>query len=243
MPDPLESPSTDQECPAEVDTEELTECLEEVAHVITCLYNFSIAIQNPAPIHRLQKSARIDVAHFEPFDLEHVSHKFPNAEPYLLQRLGRSNTRRRQLLKYHADHHDKIAYQYDVDPFIPVPTEQAANEEDHGGGDECVDTEAKDPEDEQPVTFQETNKKGPATNARSATTVTAYHRPKEAEEIIDQRSEADFSQTSYSSSASGMLQKLRVPPPPNPDTAFDGEAFQCPYCFNIITLTSEKSWK
>ena len=42
-------PQNDQQSPADPEPDELDECLEEVAHVITCLYKFSIAIQNPAP--------------------------------------------------------------------------------------------------------------------------------------------------------------------------------------------------
>ncbi|KAI5800957.1 hypothetical protein FPQ18DRAFT_63955 [Pyronema domesticum] len=53
---------------------------------------------------------KIDMSFFEPFDIEHVSNKFQLGDEYryLLERLGKANTKRRQLLKYHYDHHEKI---------------------------------------------------------------------------------------------------------------------------------------
>ncbi|KAI5849907.1 hypothetical protein BZA05DRAFT_339219 [Tricharina praecox] len=199
-PSPPAWPPNDQQSPAEPVMEELDECLGEVRHVVTCLYKFSIAIQNPAPLRRLQKSSVIDVSHFEHFDIQHISNKFPGAHPYLVERLGRSNTRRRQLLRYHELHHDKVAGRYG------------------------------------------TSKKRPATHTLSATTVTAYERTTE-ENTLEQLSDAGFSQTSYSSSVYGIVEKLRVPPPPSQQCAFQGEAFQCPYCFIITTVTGQKSWK
>jgi len=232
-------PQNDQQSPADPEPEELDECLEEVAHVITCLYKFSIAIQNPAPLHRLQKSSLIDVSHFEPFDIQHVSNKFPHAEPYLVQRLGRSNTRRRQLLRYHERHHDKIAGRYGLESFVLAP-EQGMSEGDHGRRDESARLKSKAEErSEHP---QQASKKSSAANTLSATTVTAYQRPTE-EHAFEQCSDTDFSQTSYSSSACGIVEKLRAPPPPNRESAFDGDAFQCPYCYIIITLAGHKSWK
>ncbi|KAF8243837.1 hypothetical protein K440DRAFT_497530, partial [Wilcoxina mikolae CBS 423.85] len=87
----------------------LEECFIDITHVITCLYDFSISIQNPAPRDRLQKCSNIDVSHFEYWDIMHVSHKFQDADDNLINRLGKANTRRRQLLMYHRNHHQKIA--------------------------------------------------------------------------------------------------------------------------------------
>lgn len=216
--------------------EELDECLGEVRHVVTCLYKFSIAIQNPAPLRRLQKSSVIDVSHFEHFDIQHISNKFPGAHPYLVERLGRSNTRRRQLLRYHELHHDKVAGRYGLEPLVPGPVEKGTRQ----GGNQSAMTNSR--EHERNEIPQGTSKKRPATHTLSATTVTAYERTTE-ENTLEQLSDAGFSQTSYSSSVYGIVEKLRVPPPPSQQCAFQGEAFQCPYCFIITTVTGQKSWK
>ncbi|KAF8252527.1 hypothetical protein K440DRAFT_536018, partial [Wilcoxina mikolae CBS 423.85] len=100
--------TTSKQKPMAEPINKLEECLGDIAHVITCLYDFSIAIQNPAPKDRLQKCADIAVSHFEEWDIMHESNTFQGAPDYLLNRLGKSNTKRRQLLKYHKRHQDII---------------------------------------------------------------------------------------------------------------------------------------
>lgn len=77
---------------------------------ITCLYRFSVAIRNPASRDLFRKCSEIDISHFESFDLGHVTDKFlvSNTYKYLIERLAKANSRRRQLLKYYEMHHDKI---------------------------------------------------------------------------------------------------------------------------------------
>lgn len=75
-----------------------TECLEEVMHVIAYLHEFSMTIQNLAPPHRPQESSAIDVSRFEHFGIQHISNRFPGAEPYVVRRLGKSNARRRHVI-------------------------------------------------------------------------------------------------------------------------------------------------
>ena len=83
--------------------------VSDIAHIITCLNKLSITIQNPVPKDRLHKIARIDVSHFEQLDIKHIELKFCPVDPqnnfrvpeYLSKRLGKANTRRRQLLKYY----------------------------------------------------------------------------------------------------------------------------------------------
>ncbi|KAF8251244.1 hypothetical protein K440DRAFT_596463, partial [Wilcoxina mikolae CBS 423.85] len=55
------------------------------------------------------KSALPSTSHFEFFDIQRVSDKFPDAQSYLHQRLGKANVRRRQLLQYYRMHHNKIS--------------------------------------------------------------------------------------------------------------------------------------
>jgi hypothetical protein len=88
-------------------TSPLKEAVKEIGNVITCLYRLSITIQSPASQVRLERMERIDMSHFEHFDIEHISNKYQLGEDYqyLIERLGKANTKRRQLLKYHNEHH------------------------------------------------------------------------------------------------------------------------------------------
>ena len=83
--------------------------VSDIAHIITCLNKLSITIQHPVPKDRLHKIARIDVSHYEQWDIKHVELQFCPVDPqnnfrvpeYLSRRLGKANTKRRQLLKYY----------------------------------------------------------------------------------------------------------------------------------------------
>ena len=193
-----------------------------------------MAIRDPAP---LQESSSIDVSHFEHFDIQHISNKFPSAEFYLVQRLGGSNTRRRQLLGCRERNHEKVAIQYDLEPSAPVPSHYRESE---GNGFQQVkeDKSARTRSENEQGDDQELSKKEPETDAMSESTEALYEQSKEA--TIDQLSDTGFSQTSYSFSISGTHEMLRVPAPPNQDCA---GAFQCPYCFMVITAPSQNDWE
>ena len=91
------------------DLSTLEALVSDIAHIITCLNKLSITIQNPVPKDRLYKIACIDVSRYEHSDIEHVEQNFCPKDPqnnfrvekYLSDRLGKANTKRRQLLKYY----------------------------------------------------------------------------------------------------------------------------------------------
>ena len=115
-----QSPLEDQEA----ELSELENLMLDTTHIITCLYKFSITIQNPAPKERRHKIALIDVSYFEHWDIKHINEKFGQVDPqnkfrvaeYLTRRLGKANTRRRQLLKYYESHHKTISRHIDSPP-------------------------------------------------------------------------------------------------------------------------------
>ena len=73
-----------------------------------------MSIRNHAPGDNIQKKCHsIDLSHFEKYDIQHICGKFKGAPKYLQERLGEANVKRRQLLRYHERHRDKIAGQYD----------------------------------------------------------------------------------------------------------------------------------
>ncbi|KAF8536959.1 hypothetical protein BDD12DRAFT_746554, partial [Trichophaea hybrida] len=209
--------------PENISNPPLEESLTDITHIITCLYKFSIATRNPTPRDRLEKCSSIDVSYFESFDIQHAAEKFPSLDTnhYLIQRLGKANTRRRQLLRYHEQHHEKI-----VGPGSPAPE---------------VDTKERDQSDSASAIYT-------IAQTQTDTTVSTYVPPPVAEDswpavdvdFSDARSEGEFSQTSYASSTGGMG-SLRVPDPPN-DDASDGMPFQCTYCYTLTVHDNRRSW-
>ncbi|KAF8533857.1 hypothetical protein BDD12DRAFT_465179 [Trichophaea hybrida] len=212
----------------------LEECLIDITHFITCLYKFSIATQNPTPRDRLEKCAKINMSFFETFDIQHVTEKFLAAREhdYLIQRLGRANTRRRQLLKYYEEHHEKIVGQIvsDLEP----------------GDTEVVERDKWDASSETNTATATTVTTG--LTLQTGTTVSTYV-PRNDPEVMctdatdassesgQSHAESDFTQTSYASSTGGMG-SLRVPEPPQ---GYDVH-FECPYCFTLTVAETRLSW-
>lgn len=201
----------------------------ETCHVITCLYRFTITIRSPAQRDRLQKCASIDVSHYEFFDIQHASHKFPGVEQFLLDRLGKANTRRRQLLLYHQKHHDTISQHLDLLPVdLDLPTRELP--------------EVGDLPDIHLLNRRLNPSPGtvaPTVNTQTtvSTFVQGLSRP------TDTRSDSGQTQTSYATSAADDTKVvLSVPPPPNANSALDGEPFECPYCFCIVSVDGSHAW-
>ena len=86
--------------------------LDFVTDTTKSLLRLSRAIRNPAPRNRYLVAASIDTSPFEAFDINHVRELYAGktTPEYLIQRLGRANTARRQILKYNKDHRARLAY-------------------------------------------------------------------------------------------------------------------------------------
>jgi len=107
--------------------------VNDISHIITCLYKLYIAIRNPVPPDRLHKLAAIDVSHFESKDIKHLSKIFPLAPSYVLERLRRGNTKRRQLLRYYQLYYNKLTHFVDLstqDDVKPTPSIQLVKRHD-----------------------------------------------------------------------------------------------------------------
>lgn len=202
----------------------------EVNNIISCLYKFSITIRNPASSDKLERCSKVDVSHLECFDIQLVREKYPGAETYLCERLGRANTKRRQLLKYHAQHHRKIAAHYgerSQPPDANVPyTGNTAGAADATAG----------PVEEDGLN----NLRADATQIFIDTTVSTAWVPGHCE-IADHNPDTNFSQTAFAASEACGAELLCVPDPPGKEAAYK-HSFECPYCHQFITVTGETAW-
>ena len=114
---PLDDQSFDSDSSDSVEKEdegflptELEQISRDVEQIITCLYRLSMTVRNPTPHDRYIKAGAIDTSFYEPFDIEHVRQKFPTAADFLVHRLGKAISRRRQYLKYRELHRAKLAH-------------------------------------------------------------------------------------------------------------------------------------
>lgn len=212
---------------------------DEIYHSISSLFRLTIVVQNIASRDRMERMEKIDMSAYEPFDLSHVREKHPLKKDgeYLLERLGKANTKRRQFLEYNKKHHEKlVGLRSDDMPKTDDPSSRSQAE-----GDK-----------EYRIGFHEQDYMSEAHSSTMRTTVSTVYEDKnmsfgmtDADDFdSDNRSDTGFSQTSYASSsgsAMGSSSKLRAPPPPN---KYDGEPFECPYCFQIVSgIENPTSWQ
>jgi hypothetical protein len=175
--------------------------IEEVHEIVTCLLRFSTTLRNPAHHDRLKQSAAASTTHFEPYDLAHVRQKFPLAETFLQERLGRTISKHRQYFKYREQHHSKLSEGLDGD-FAAAG--------------------------ERPSTI--------------ATSLVQSQAPAITSFSVDQDddSKSVYTATSY---ALTTTSETLLRPPRLPEGGQDGEPFECPICYYIISSENEQSWR
>ncbi|KAI5803588.1 hypothetical protein DFH27DRAFT_556308 [Peziza echinospora] len=186
---------------------------------ITNLYRI-IAFSRPL-VHKDKKGKyqSIDVSAYRPFEIGHVSDKFPKAEKAIAERFAVANLERRQFLIYQQTHHLKLS--------------ATTVEEGDDADDSEDDLKSKRAETvTTATTFMDLD--GPQDPSK----IQLHRSPA--------NSDSGRSQTSFATSAdfggaeSGL--KLKVPPPPNGAQAFE-EPFECPYCYRIIDINDTRSWR
>lgn len=81
----------------------------DVIDIIDCLLRLSVSVQDPAPHDRFKAATSTDTSFYELLDIKHVQDKFESAEEWLIERLGKAISHRRQYFKYRDTHHHKLA--------------------------------------------------------------------------------------------------------------------------------------
>ncbi|MCJ1392199.1 hypothetical protein MMC18_005066 [Xylographa bjoerkii] len=92
---------------------EIVLIVKDISQTIDCLYRVSIYLTKQSFKDRYAKAASIDVSSFEHYDLEHVRQKCPKAPSFLISRIGKSISKRRQYLKYREQHALRLAQELD----------------------------------------------------------------------------------------------------------------------------------
>lgn len=91
---------------------------------ITSLMRLTMAIREPAPS---RQALRIDLSYHEPYDIQHVQAKFGESAPYLIERLGRAISSRRQYFAYRQQHRQKLSKGVEEIGFEEPRTEHTDN--------------------------------------------------------------------------------------------------------------------
>ncbi|RYP64021.1 hypothetical protein DL769_006801 [Monosporascus sp. CRB-8-3] len=106
---------------------ELKQLLGSIKTTITCLFRLSMSIRDPAPNDQSRSIITVDKSYFEEYDMQHAKAKYPGCAGYLVERLGRANSGRRQYLSYREEHHQKLAKDVDLIGLEASRTEHTGN--------------------------------------------------------------------------------------------------------------------
>jgi len=161
------------------------------------------------------------------FDIHHVWHKFPTLKTkkygWLVERLGKAITQRRQYLHYCRTHHDKTWQDAGSKP-VPIRSEQ---------------TLSKLPPMLMPSERSDFSKPTSTLAPTQASTLMLTSGQVIEDEMFDDAQ----SQTSYATSTDeeSTSHKLRVIQ--LEDVSKGLKHFECPYCWQIQATRSQKSWK
>ncbi|KAI0147030.1 hypothetical protein GGR57DRAFT_282123 [Xylariaceae sp. FL1272] len=194
-----------------------------VCIIIDCLFCLSISIHNPAPHDRFISSKLTDTSHFEHHDISYVRDKFPGAEYYLIERLGKAISRRRQYFKYRQSHREKLSAGLDIEEkrIEEGRIEEGRNEE--GWIEEgWIDVQS--------------------TIASSIPLALKDSIKTHSSMIVldeDGHSDAGVSRTSFATTAQDSG---RPKIPSIPKQYIDGP-FECPLCYMIISVTTTIEWR
>jgi len=194
----------------------------DITEIVTGLLKLSVAILQPTFRNRTQKLAAIDVSQFESVDIQDM---FPKAPMYLVRRLDRANTKRRQILTYCQKSHEKARKCINVD-VTALPAPILEQHEEPRTIDQPVDI----------VSFHIQK------DTRAAkTTVSTDRQP--TPDIPEATSDTSQSETSSTTSVDSSRHKFKVPLLSSSELAFKRHQFECPYCFRIIVVHDKDSWR
>ncbi|KAF8457349.1 hypothetical protein BDZ91DRAFT_507809 [Kalaharituber pfeilii] len=219
----------------------------DISHVISSLFRISMLIQNPATQDKGHKLGKIDVSHFNHYEMQRLKDRFSIPE-FLIDRLVRANLKRRQQFVYWKTHHEKIVG-FDTKSALQQPV--------------FAQEGLREAEGDTSKTRGSASEAG--TRQLSQTTATVFNDPRKTQDALalgkperprfldpiaeyDRQSESGETHASSVASSSGTSAEGRsyvIPNPPKPFNNFTGtrQHFECPYCHRIIQIARRKNWK
>ena len=238
---------------------ELQKIFVAVKQIVDLLYELSVTIRNATPLDKFSKAANEDVSHFHERDLRHTQEEFPQLKEgnFLVKRLANANTRRRQIFKYLEKHQGKLSHSIPPPDQILLQTPQSSNDEIPQGVHSYEDTSL--------IKTAASTKSRPSMTSTSVNTQTTIATFEEAEQSEAERLDADrlsetssfeepeqseaerldadrLSETSSAKSGNSAAEsRIRIPAPPK--GALDKQSFECPYCYDILSVSGLSSWE
>ena len=201
---------------------------------ITSLLKLSMFIRKSTRANKFGKSSTAQKYETQ-YDILHVRDRYPFAskDTILIERLGKANAQRRQWLSYKKRHREKLAVNAYSENESPLITRTQVSE-----SEVAMDVRRFREEDDQGLSLLTGENKVLPTILSSTKASTLYQR----KELDRDMTETEQSESMHSESRFGDFgQETNLAPQPPPES-IDGNPFECPYCFSIITVTGSHSW-
>lgn len=200
----------------------------DVKVIIDGLYSLSLLVRTTKSSYDiLIKANKIDVTYYHVWDIQHVQQKFPQADPALIEKLGKANSRRRQKFKYLQTHRIKFGLHLE-DTNSTNDQNLAYPEASHDKGTQETRTCGSRSQMENTAS---------AKTQTSQTSVTTFIKPVETLDLEDGLS------TATSTAYGDFDRNANLGIPDMPIMGTEGRAFECPFCFEIVRAASERSWQ
>ena len=232
---------------------ELEQILSDIKNIITYLFELAIIVRDPTPIDRFKKAERNENENksaYTSWDIQHVRDKFDSSKkdrlleresPFLVRRLGKANTRRRQLFDYYEKHNSKL--RHGVDAFTPLIEPEVVNADDFRTDPDrslSIKTYAKGIPDEDEIIQRAPSTIAPTLGTQ--TTVATFLDSNVEADLDDNDADDGLSETS-SAASEGQTDEGGLEIPEAPAGALENKAFECPYCYEIIRAPSTTKWR
>ena len=205
----------------------------DIQQAVDCLYRASMDLQRQKTINRYDKCSDIDTSFFEPFDINYTRQRFPTAREFLLQRLGKAISKRRQWLKYREEHALKLGQFLDpadsLRDLASILSETTATTFE-------VPTVAieRHRSSEGDLLSGESNSLGAQTTVSDLASTPNLASLRRARSISTIATETTYATTL------GDEGRLRMPD--IPEEGLDARPFECPYCHHIVSVPTTHAW-
>jgi hypothetical protein len=210
---------------------EIREIFESIQDAINNLFRYSIIIRNNTNRDRYAKAAAaaINSPFSDEFDIQHVRHKFPTLQSknheWLIERLGKAITQRRQYLRYCRSHHDKT-WQEPASKLSP----------------DVVRSNDQMPRPQAPTRLMPSPRsdfsKPTSTLAptQASTLLLISGQVIEEEGVEETQSQTSYATSTDEESSSHTLRVIQLE-----DVSKGLSHFECPYCWQIQTCRTQKA--
>ena len=220
---------TDQASP----TSELEQLLLAIVETVTSLLKLSISIRGSTPRDRYARVASLTP--LDPsFDINHVYEKYPclRSKPWLVDKLGRAITRRRDFLRYREKHHEKLAdsnvlsaFKKTPDHHNSLPTKPGTRSNSFRDGPKIADVASSS-----------------ADRSRLTSTIATTYIA-DSRNLLETASHTGLSDISDITSGVDEHGYEARPIPDPPKDSAGSKPFECPYCYTIQIVRKPSHWK